>query len=361
MANIKFSQFTADGNIDGGSVTAKGSETSFLVGYDTTGNTNNMWTFPQIAEGLAAHTTTPYSIYSADGTVSVNRIVTISSTKILGFYAGGTQLLQLYGNSSGTFSLGRGASVGVVGAFVIGNNAVSRSGFNTIVGNNATDTAATNTYNTIIGSSASVTGASNAANVVIGDSALATTSGGVAVGSEARANGSKSISLGQRSQGTGNNSITLNATGSVATPSTHQTFGVYMSSNTAADFEVVAGGESTLRTSLKITGQGYTEQHGTPLAGATIDWNNGNIQYIQLASGANTLSLSNPKSGATYILQVKQPSSGAAGTITYPTSVKYPGGSKPTLTTDNDAIDIITLIYNGTTTHYYANATLDLK
>ena len=111
----------------------------------------------------------------------------------------------------------------------------------------------------------------------------------------------------------------------------------------------------------RIDGQAYTEQHGAPLAGATIDWNNSNVQYIQLASGANTLSLNNPKSGATYILQVKQPSSGAAGTITYPTSVKYPGGTKAVLTTDNDAIDIITLIYNGTTTHYYASATLDLK
>lgn len=111
----------------------------------------------------------------------------------------------------------------------------------------------------------------------------------------------------------------------------------------------------------RIDGQAYTEQHGAPLAGATIDWDNSNVQYIQLASGANTLSLSNPKSGATYILQVKQPSSGAAGTITYPASVKYPGGTKPVLTTDNDAIDIITLIYNGTTTHYYASATLDLK
>lgn len=112
---------------------------------------------------------------------------------------------------------------------------------------------------------------------------------------------------------------------------------------------------------VEINGQAYTEQHGAPLAGATIDWDNSNVQYIQLASGANTLSLSNPKSGATYILQVKQPSSGAAGTITYPTSVKYPGGIKAVLTTDNDAIDIITLIYNGTTTHYYASATLDLK
>tara|TARA_Y100000385_G_scaffold290049_1_gene361599 strand:+ start:1083 stop:2225 length:1143 start_codon:yes stop_codon:yes gene_type:complete len=377
MANIKFSQFTADGNIDGGSVTAKGSETSFLVGYDTTGNTNNMWTFPQIAEGLAAHTTTPYSIYSANGTVSGNRIVTISGSNKLDFYAGGTQLLQLWGSSSGQFTLGRGASIGVGGAWCIGNSAegkgsgawcignssVSRSQYNTVVGNSATDTATTNTYNTIIGSSASVTGASNAANVVIGDSALATTSGGVAVGSEARANGSKSISLGQRAQGTGNNSITLNANGGAVAPSTANAFGVYMSSNTTPDLEVIGGGESTLNTSLKITGQAYTELH-TGVTGVSPNWNDGNIQEITLANLDEDFDPDNAKAGATYILKIKQPSSGAAGTINWnaaSATVYWPSPGEPTLSTGNNQVDIVTLIctaggVSGGT--YYANATL---
>ena len=44
MANIKFSDFTANGNIDGGAVPSpSGSETSFLVGFDSTAPTNNKW------------------------------------------------------------------------------------------------------------------------------------------------------------------------------------------------------------------------------------------------------------------------------------------------------------------------------
>jgi len=55
MANIKFSGFTANGTIDGGLVPApSGSETSFLVGFDSTSPTNNKWTFEQIKAGLAA-------------------------------------------------------------------------------------------------------------------------------------------------------------------------------------------------------------------------------------------------------------------------------------------------------------------
>ena len=111
----------------------------------------------------------------------------------------------------------------------------------------------------------------------------------------------------------------------------------------------------------KITGQGYTEQHDSLAGNATVDWDDGNVQYIQLASGANTFTPSNPKDGATYILQIKQPSSGAAGTITWGASVKWPAATAPILTTTNDYIDIVTLIYNGTTTHYYAAATLDLR
>ena len=205
-----------------------------------------------------------------------------------------------------------------------------------------------------------LTSNAGSSGISIGQSSLSAI-GGIAIGYDSGSSTNNCINIGSTAAGTGANSITLNATGIAAAPSTHQAFNVYMSSNSTPDLTIDAANGSTVNSNLKITGQGYTEQHGTPLAGATIDWNNGNIQYIQLASGANTLSLSNPKSGATYILQVKQPSSGAAGTITYPTSVKYPGGSKPILTTDNDAIDIITLIYNGTTTHYYANATLDLK
>lgn len=372
MANIKFSDFTGGASI----VQAD----HFLVGFDTDATAggsnpkNNKWSFSQVADGLIGVTAKPYSIYAADGTVSGNRVVTISSSNKLDFYAGGAQLLQLWGSSAGQFTLGRGASIGVGGAWCIGNSAegagsgawcignssVSRSQYNTVVGNSATDTAATNTYNTIVGSSASVTGASNTANVVIGDSALATTSGGVAVGSEARANGSKSISLGQRAQGTGNNSITLNATGSVAAPSQHLAFNVYMSSNSTPDLTIDATNGSTVNSNLKITGQGYSELHTGP-TNMTFSWNDSNVQSTTMGASTPTFVPTNPKAGATYILTLIQT---GAVTVNWNSLVKWPGGSPPTLS-GSGKTDVVTLICydaaaNSGAGAYYGSATLDL-
>jgi len=136
---------------------------------------------------------------------------------------------------------------------------------------------------------------------------------------------------------------------------------VTMGTYNLAFASTTAGQEVSFGQNVKVSGQGYTEQHDSLAGNATVNWNDGNVQYIQLASGANTFTPSNPQDGATYILQIKQPSSGAAGTVTWGASVKWPAATAPTLTTTNDYIDVVTLIYNGTTTHYYAAATLDLR
>ena len=345
MANIKFSDFTGGASI----VQAD----HFLVGFDTDATAggsnpkNNKWSFSQVAAGLAAVTATPYSIYAGDGTITTGRKALLAGTLQFRNAGDSSDIFTL--NTNGNFTLGLNAGpVTDSNCITIGNNAQTNGASAIAIGGA--------TWSKVSGLAIGQTSYAAPTNISIGQQAgdYNTSNAGI-------------VTIGNKIRPTGSNSITLAARNSSASnivPNVDNTFNVYLADASTVgteDFQIVRGGESTLRTSLKITGQGYTEQHGTPLAGATIDWNNGNIQYIQLASGANTLSLSNPKSGATYILQVKQPSSGAAGTITYPTSVKYPGGSKPTLTTDNDAIDIITLIYNGTTTHYYANATLDLK
>ena len=76
MANIKFSQFTANAGIDGNPSVPAGSGNSFLVGYDSTANSNNYWSFPQIAEGLSTHIPT---IYTANGTLAATRTVTMNA------------------------------------------------------------------------------------------------------------------------------------------------------------------------------------------------------------------------------------------------------------------------------------------
>ena len=104
---------------------------------------------------------------------------------------------------------------------------------------------------------------------------------------------------------------------------------------------------------MAATGQYFSALYG---CSTTLNWNNGNVQAITLANGAQTFTFSNPKSGARYILILKQPSSGAAGTVTWPT-IKWVGRTTPALTATNSNYDLVSLIYDGT--NYYGQAALN--
>jgi len=116
------------------------------------------------------------------------------------------------------------------------------------------------------------------------------------------------------------------------------------------------GGLFTIQKNLKVEGQSYGDI--TSVSNATVDWDNGNIQSITLPSGASTYAPNNPQAGATYILKIIQPSAGD-GTITWGSSVKWPGATAPTLTASNAAVDVVTLIYDGT--NYLATSVLNLS
>lgn len=80
----------------------------------------------------------------------------------------------------------------------------------------------------------------------------------------------------------------------------------------------------------------------------TVDFNNGNIQRLNLgsASGDVTLTFSNPAQGGSYVLFVTQ--GATARNLTFPVNVKWPQGVAPVLSISNGAIDKITLYYDGT-------------
>tara|TARA_R110001592_G_scaffold347881_1_gene641661 strand:+ start:710 stop:1798 length:1089 start_codon:yes stop_codon:yes gene_type:complete len=362
MANKKFSQFTA-----GAAYNPTNDGLGRIAGFTTGTTVNNIWTPDEIALGLSLVTATPYSIYAANGTIGASRVATITDFPKFSGTQGNPIGLELENTQTGSgamttlgaqLKLTSNSATGTIGYFNSGAGGGSAPALvldspGRIVYTAAVD--AGHVFQLAHGSFNFLNDASQ--NYPIFESIVA---GGGGNYSEFRL--AKS----------GNNYNYINSPYGVSTKRFawgkyhSSTDTEYMRITDSAQLGINSGGLTISETlhvngNARIDGQAYTEQHGAPLAGATIDWDNSNVQYIQLASGANTLSLNNPKSGATYILQVKQPSSGAAGTITYPTSVKYPGGTKAVLTTDNDAIDIITLIYNGTTTHYYASATLDLK
>jgi hypothetical protein len=77
---------------------------------------------------------------------------------------------------------------------------------------------------------------------------------------------------------------------------------------------------------------------------------NGNVQTITLTGSITLNALASPVSGQSLTLIIRQPASGGPFTLT--SSMLFAGGSK-TLSTANNAIDMLTVSYIGTT--YYAS------
>lgn len=85
----------------------------------------------------------------------------------------------------------------------------------------------------------------------------------------------------------------------------------------------------------------------------TLDFDESFNHSIDLdsATGDVTLTLSNPYQGQAYVIKVIQ--GATARNLVWPGTVKWPGGTAPTISTTNNDEDIITLWWDGTS--YYGN------
>ena len=100
----------------------------------------------------------------------------------------------------------------------------------------------------------------------------------------------------------------------------------------------------------------YASSLKTLTDGATIavNWDEGNVQQVTLG-GNRTFTFSNPKNAGRYLLIIKQDGTGSR-TVTWPT-VKWPGGTAPTLTTTANKYDIVSFVYDGA--NYFGIASLN--
>jgi hypothetical protein len=130
----------------------------------------------------------------------------------------------------------------------------------------------------------------------------------------------------------------------------------YTAKVTVQDSGNIGVGTTAPSGKIEVKGQYFSTQYTTT---TTLDWNNGNVQYIQLVSGAQTFTFTNPQGGARYMLILKQPGSGAAGTVTWPGTVLWPGGPAPGLTGTNNKADVITFVYDSANNQYYAGSSLN--
>jgi hypothetical protein len=88
----------------------------------------------------------------------------------------------------------------------------------------------------------------------------------------------------------------------------------------------------------------------------TLDLENGHNFEVTLTENVTTLTISNPpasgKAGA-FTLILKQDATGGR-TVTWPASMKWAGGTAPTLSTDANAVDILTFITTDAGTTWYS-------
>lgn len=98
------------------------------------------------------------------------------------------------------------------------------------------------------------------------------------------------------------------------------------------------------------------EQAITCADNVTIDWSLGATAKMTFDRNAVTFTFSNPVAGRVYRLLLIQ--GDGSDTITWPT-IKWAGGSAPTLSTAAGAEDIVTFVYIGSS--WYGSATLDFS
>jgi len=95
-----------------------------------------------------------------------------------------------------------------------------------------------------------------------------------------------------------------------------------------------------------VSGLCGVTDNGNSGSTATIDWTDGVIEKITLTANC-ALTFTAPTEACTLGLQVVQDGTGNR-TITWPANVKWTNKTEPTLTTDADALDIISFLYDGT-------------
>ena len=103
MANKKFSQFTA-----GAAYNPTNNGLGAIAGFTTGTTVNNIWTPNEIALGLSLVTSTPYSIYAANGTLASNRTITMDGNTL--------SMAQASGNTV-TFSSLSNEGISIAGGF----------------------------------------------------------------------------------------------------------------------------------------------------------------------------------------------------------------------------------------------------
>jgi hypothetical protein len=129
-----------------------------------------------------------------------------------------------------------------------------------------------------------------------------------------------------------------------------------------AIYQTGANDKNYFAGSIQSDSQIYSTIQSTTVAAtsSTIDWNDGNVAVLELGGSTSdvTLTLTNPKAGASYLIKIVQGAS--LVDVIFPSTVKFAGETAPytlDVTATDNAIDVVALtcISDSGTVEYLAN------
>ena len=119
---------------------------------------------------------------------------------------------------------------------------------------------------------------------------------------------------------------------------------VTMGSHNLSFVSTTAGQEVKFQQNVRIDGQSYTPLETiSSTTSWTPNWDNGNVQTMELTGTTTINNPSNIEVGATYIIILKQDAEGTH-TVSWGNAYNFPANTPPTLTTGANKADVITLV-----------------
>lgn len=117
------------------------------------------------------------------------------------------------------------------------------------------------------------------------------------------------------------------------------------STTTSTELGYVHGVTSSIQTQLNALAPSE-HNAGNSSTALTVNFANGAAQVVTMTANC-TFTFSNGVAGGAYVVRLVQGGSGSY-TVTWPSSVVWPGGSAPTLSTTVGYVDLINFYYDGT-------------
>lgn len=119
----------------------------------------------------------------------------------------------------------------------------------------------------------------------------------------------------------------------------------------------IAMGNNNVTGAKQITFNSVPTANKTGASPNLADWTTGSIQEIVLTGNVTgTPTFTAPSGASRLTLRVKQDGTGSRTIASWPSGVRWPGGTAPTLSAGAGAVDYITFLYDGTNYDGYAAA-----